>query len=95
MKPILVYLSLIVGFGVTMPSWGFEQAQPVWIEGREEELNLFAGFRASLAAGEGDQVVVRCTASTAYRLFLNGDYVGAGPARGPHGFFRVDEWDVS
>ena len=28
-------------------------------------------------------------------MFLNGQFLGHGPARGPHGFFRVDEWDVT
>ena len=26
---------------------------------------------------------------------MNGDFAAYGPARGPHGWFRVDEWDLS
>jgi alpha-L-rhamnosidase len=30
-----------------------------------------------------------------YRVFLNGHFLAHGPARGPHGFFRMDEWDLT
>jgi len=41
------------------------------------------------------QVVLRVAAATIYRAWLGGEFLGCGPARGPHGFFRVDEWDLS
>ena len=34
-------------------------------------------------------------ASTIYRAWINGELVAHGPARGPHGYYRVDEIDVS
>lgn len=40
-------------------------------------------------------VVLRVAAATIYRAWLNGEFLGCGPARGPHGFFRVDEWDLA
>lgn len=79
----------------------FRSAKPVWLPGRETEMNLFVGFRANVfiinndSHPAGQPVVVRLTASTLYRLYWNGEYVGCGPARGPHGYYRVDEWDVS
>ncbi len=73
----------------------FLRARPVWPEGREEERNLVLGFRAVLAPGHRLGVVVRLTASTIYRLSVNGAFAGYGPARGPHGYFRVDEWDIT
>ena len=73
----------------------FLRARPVWPEGREEERNLVVGFRAVLAPGHRLGVVVRLTASTIYRLSVNGAFAGYGPARGPHGYFRVDEWDIT
>jgi alpha-L-rhamnosidase len=30
-----------------------------------------------------------------YRLFVNGQFAGHGPARAGHGFYRVDQWDIS
>ncbi len=40
-------------------------------------------------------MLLRATGATLYRVFLNGQFLGHGPARGPHGFFRVDEWDLT
>jgi len=40
-------------------------------------------------------VTLRLTAATEYRAFLSGEFLGQGPARGPHGFFRVDEWPLA
>ncbi|MEA2062846.1 MAG: hypothetical protein U9P14_04035 [Gemmatimonadota bacterium] len=79
----------------------FKSGRPVWPRGLEKEMNLFAGFRAVFAlpvehAGEkGGEKILRVAASTLYRVFLNGRFLGHGPARGPHGFYRVDEWDLA
>lgn len=72
----------------------FVSAQPVWLEGREKEKNLFAGFRATVDGRAAEKAVVRMTGSTICRLFVNGEFLGYGPARGPHGFYRVDEWPL-
>lgn len=73
----------------------FFAAKPVWLEGRETEMNVFAGFRAPFYYhGEGE-VQVRIAAATLYRMFVNGQFIGHGPARGPHGWFRVDTWEIS
>ncbi|MBN1347766.1 MAG: hypothetical protein JXQ73_34085 [Phycisphaerae bacterium] len=73
----------------------FRAARAVWPEGRETEKNLFVGFRAVVEVPEGERVVLRVTGWTVYRAFLNGRFVGYGPARGPHGYYRVDEWDLT
>ena len=72
----------------------FESAKPIWPEGRTEEKNLFVGFRAVFDKPENDAAVLRITGSTLYRVYLNGEFIGHGPARGPHGYYRVDEWDL-
>jgi len=84
---------LLVGAGFAQAA-GFDAAKPVWPEGRTTEKNLFAGFRAVVEAPDGE-AVLRVAGSTSYRAFVNGVHVGYGPARGPHGYYRVDEWDVS
>lgn len=72
---------------------GFEKAVPVWPEGREHEMNLTVDFETTFDAP--DQVpVLRLTCSTLYRARLNGAFLGHGPARGPHGSFRIDEWPL-
>ena len=73
----------------------FLAAQPIWPAGRTKEKNLFVGFRCVVTAPAGRRVLLRITASSLYRAFLNGDVFAHGPARGPHGWFRVDEWDLT
>jgi len=71
------------------------QSTPVWAEGREKEMNLTLGFRGVFNAGQRSETILRVAASTVYRIFLNGEFVGSGPARAGHGFFRVDQYDVT
>ena len=72
----------------------FAAAQPVWLEGREREMNVFAGFRATVDGTAAENAVLRLTGVTMCRLFVNGEFLGYGPARGPHGYDRVDEWPL-
>jgi hypothetical protein len=60
-------------------------------------MNLTVGFRAVIdaPADKMQKVVLRVAAATIYRAWLNGEFLGCGPARGPHGYFRVDEWNLS
>ncbi len=71
----------------------FLEAKPIWPAGSEEEKNLFVGFRAVFQCEPDRRLVLRITASTVYRCFLNGTHFGYGPARAGHGHYRVDEWD--
>lgn len=71
----------------------FEKARPVWILGREKEMNLWISLRA-IASGS-KKTVLRLTGSCAYDIRVNGDFVAFGPARCAHGFYRVDEIDLS
>ena len=73
----------------------FQQAQPIWPTNRETEMNLSVGFRATFECVKHQKVEVRVAASTLYRLWVNGEFAGYGPARAGHGFYRVDEWDVT
>jgi len=73
----------------------FQSAQPIWPEGRETEKNLLVGFRAAFTPPPGRRVTLRAAGATLYRVWLNGRFVAHGPARGPHGFYRVDEWDLT
>ena len=73
----------------------FVSAQPVWPKGLEREKNLFVGFRASFEVSDQHPVLLRVTGSTVYRVFTNGAFRGYGPARGPHDYYRVDEWDLT
>lgn len=56
-------------------------------------MNVTAGFRAVLRPGP--KATLRIAASSVYRVFLNGHFVGHGPARAAHGFYRVDSWPLT
>ena len=76
----------------------FVKAAPVWQEGREEEMNVTLAFFASFKLANAESVksaILRVAGASYYRITVNGKYLGYGPARGPHGWFRVDEWALA
>jgi len=73
----------------------FSEAKPVWVQGLEKEKNIHAGFRTVFPILGKESVTLSLAGSTIYRVFLNGEFIQHGPARGPHGFYRVDELDLS
>jgi alpha-L-rhamnosidase len=72
-----------------------KKALPVWAEGREKEMNLNLGFRGVFEVKKNQDYTLKITASTLYRVFLNGEFLGYGPARAGHGYFRIDDYDLS
>ena len=91
---LLAVLGMSVCAAGAAETASFVSAKPVWLEGREKEKNVFVGFRATVDGKAAESAVVRLTGATICRLFVNGEYLGYGPARGPHGFYRVDEWPL-
>lgn len=77
------------------PSREFSSAIPIWAVGLEKEKNITVGFRTVFSIADNDNVVLRITGSSVYRIFVNGKFSGYGPARGPHNYYRIDEWDIS
>jgi alpha-L-rhamnosidase len=71
-----------------------QKAVPVWAAGREKEMNLNLGFRGVFRVGNSREATLRITASTIYRVYVNGEFTGSGPARAAHGYFRVDEYPI-
>ena len=73
----------------------FTSAHPVWLQGKGEDKNLFVGFRTVFDAPDNQEArSLRITGASCYRIWLNGHFVGHGPARAAHGFYRVDEWPL-
>lgn len=72
-----------------------KKAVPVWAEGQATEMNLTLGFRGVFQGKRNRNFTLRIAASTLYRVSLNGEFLGYGPARAAHGYFRVDEYDLS
>ena len=62
----------------------FSKAKPVWPEGREKEWNCQVGFTAEFDGRDAlvaSNAVLRYTGATMCRVFLNGEFLGYGPAR--------------
>ena len=72
----------------------FTAAKPIFIKGKSKETNFQAGFVCRFDASEGKKYTLRMAASTFCRVTLNGEFLHYGPARGPHGYLRVDEIPV-
>jgi alpha-L-rhamnosidase len=72
----------------------FKSAKPIWPATLETEKNLLVGFRVTFDKPKDNQVILKLTASTLYRVYLNGEFIGHGPARAAHGYYRVDQWDL-
>ncbi len=85
---------VLLGSATAVGQPKFDSAQPIWPAGRETEMSLFVGFRVVFECPKEQSAILRITASSLYRVWLNGRFAGHGPARGPHGFFRVDEWPL-
>ena len=66
----------------------FQKAVPVWLEHEERELNSICAFCVRFK--KLSDAVLAVTGSSCYKIYLNGEFLGFGPARAAHGFFRVD-----
>lgn len=73
----------------------FNGAKPVWLSGMELDKNITMGLRASFRGDGQSSAILMITASASYRVFLNDELIRFGPAKGPHGYFRVDEWELT
>ena len=69
-------------------------AKPIWARNLQEKMNVTMGFRSVFGKPQDKPVILRVAASTIYRIWLNGKFLGHGPARAAHGFYRVDEWNL-
>ncbi len=88
-----IFLSAIVN--LTSAATPFLSAQPIWPENCASQKNLTVIFQARFVGGQDGPTQLRLTGSSLYRVFLNGHFIAHGPARGPHGFYRVDELDIA
>ena len=68
----------------------FVKAKAVWVKGKSLEMNFSCFFYAH----PQKKGILRITGSSFYRVFLNGELIGYGPARAAHGIFRIDEYPL-
>ncbi|MBQ7915622.1 MAG: hypothetical protein IJ315_02390 [Firmicutes bacterium] len=67
--------------------------QAVWAKGLSEEKNIMVTYQYKLTPAQDAKLVM--AASNLYRLFVNGELVGYGPARAAHGYSRMDEYSLA
>ncbi len=94
-RPLHTYKAIPAHAGHRQESYDmtyFKNARPVWLTGREKEKNCVAGFICCFNSRElsGNNLVLSIASSGIYRACLNGSFLGHGPARAAHGYFRVD-----
>ena len=80
----------------TLANWKTQlqvvKAEPVWPAGLEREMNSNHSFVCDLpAAAEDRTAVLRYTCASFAQVWLDGKLAAFGPARGPHGWSRLDE----
>ena len=92
MRNLALIFALIAALSVDA---AFRTAEPVWPAGLARERNCNIRFSASFDLSGAGNALLRITGSSVYRIRLNGRFVGYGPARGPVGWFRVDEWPLA
>lgn len=66
----------------------FLKAAPIWAGQLQGVMN--AGFRATARFSWSPGLRLQLAGHSNYRVWLNGHFLHAGPARGPHGYARVD-----
>ena len=75
------------------PTITFCKAVPVWVQGRETEMNLWVSLRAIIKPGK--RARLRVTGHAAYHVRMNGELIAFGPAKCGEGYYRVDDLDLS
>lgn len=71
----------------------FLQAKPIWIEGKEQEVNCRVQFKA--VCPKDDNARIHIATSGIYQLWINGEFVAYGPARAGKNHFRMEDMDIS
>ncbi|MBS0664343.1 MAG: hypothetical protein JSR48_13845 [Verrucomicrobia bacterium] len=72
----------------------FTRAVAVWPKSLAGRMNTWVSFHADVTVAAGRRATLRVAAAQAYRIWVNGELAGRGPARAAHGHARVDQWPV-
>ena len=71
----------------------FKKAIPVWISGRENEMNVWVSLR-TVTKGK-KSTLFHITGHAAYDVKVDGELIAFGPAKCGAGYYRVDKLDLS
>lgn len=75
-----------------MREFEFSSALPVWTSGCENKMNETLCFTEKFSYCK--DAVFKITACNFYRVFLNGEFLGFGPARAAEGYRRTDVYRI-
>jgi len=67
--------------------------QAVWVKDLYESMNVTVTFQIKISPQSNTKI--KLAASNLYRLFVNGEMIGYGPARAAHGYTRADEYSLA
>ncbi len=68
------------------PSW-------IWTPEPTPPRNAFVRFRR-VVPGAGGRLILRISADSHYWLYVNGEYIGAGPVRSWPNHWKCDEYEL-
>ncbi len=72
----------------------FKEAKGIFLPGKSAVPNVLAAFRLDFSYS-GGHVEFTVAAHTFYRIYLNGDFLGIGPAPAPFGRLKADRYDLT
>ncbi len=78
-----------------MKIYKFKKAMPVWIKGKQKEMNVTCGIHTVVTFKPDKTYMFSAATSGFYRFFVNGKFAFYGPARCAHGYYRVDRVDLT
>ena len=76
-----------------MESYEFTAAAPVWAAGRGKDMNETVCFIEKFPFCENAELKI--AACNFYRVFLNGEFLGFGPARAAENYYRTDVYSLN
>ena len=72
----------------------FREAKGIFVPGKSAVPNVLAAFRLDFLYS-GGCVELTVAAHTFYRIYLNGTFIGIGPAPAPFGRLKADRYDLT
>ena len=84
-----------VFFACSLFAVQFDAAEPIWTTAERGEINSTIAFTTHFEWDGNSPLQLRLAGCSIFKVFVNGEFAAYGPARGPHGWFRMDEWDLS
>ncbi len=87
--------SLAVLFSCSAFAAAFDSAKPIWTIESRKEINSSVAFSTEFEWDGASSLKLRLAGCSIFKVFVNGGFAAYGPARGGHGYFRMDEWNIA